>query len=140
MQHKVNLTALLMLTFIVICSALCCTAGKSSNSAAEINPDLCNCWMHSREEQESNSDDRIFRPCDYKEFPPSRFRQSYTFNSDGSCKYLFLAPTDGHYNKDATFTFDNESKELVIKKKEGGEMRMQLLTLEKDLMLIKSSR
>lgn len=66
------------------------------------NGDLYKTWVHSYEEQ-NTYDPQLFRPIDYKEFEPSRFRMQYTFREDGSCQWMVLDPRDAHYLQSGTF-------------------------------------
>ncbi len=63
-------------------------------------------WSHARESETEATGGLLFQPEDGREFPPSRFRQRYTFAADGSCEWLWLAPTDAHAMKPARCEID----------------------------------
>jgi len=73
---------------------------------------LLGCWTDSYEENSDNT--KIYRPCNFKSFPISRFRFKMDLKEDGSCTYLYLAPNDAHSKKAGTWTFDEETKNFKI--------------------------
>jgi hypothetical protein len=80
----------------------------------EINKlDVVGCWTDSSEEN-TNTCIRVYRPCDFKTFPESRFRFKMVLKKEGTCSWYYVAPNDGHFMKDGTWTFDNEKKVLKI--------------------------
>lgn len=87
------------------------------------------CWTDSREEYSYEDGFKIFRPCEYKRFPPSRFRFKMDLKAGGSCSWLWLAPNDGHRMKPGTWTYDEESKKLVIRD-ESGKVVKEYVVLE----------
>lgn len=86
---------------------------KSPGSALESrNAIWLHCWINNREEQ-TNSDTLIYRHCDYyPEFPISRYRNQFVLKENHEASYLILAPDDGHYMKDCTWMYDEQSKKL----------------------------
>ena len=78
------------------------------------NTRLLKCWTHSYEE-ENNTEDKIFRSCDFREFGPSRYRSTYIFEEDNSCQYLVLANNDAHFFQTATWELDEQTQVIVIK-------------------------
>ena len=76
-------------------------------------------WLRAREEEAENGP-QIFRPSDYKTFPPSRFRAKYVFHRDGTCEYLYLSPNDRHAMKSGEWTYEKGDKRLVVR--DGGEV------------------
>lgn len=78
------------------------------------NTSLLNCWTHSYEE-ENNTEEKIYRPCDFREFGPSRYRSTYIFEEDNSCQYLVLATNDAHFFQTATWELDEQTQVIVIK-------------------------
>lgn len=68
-------------------------------------------WVHSYEEDDNNN--QCFRPITYKEFPPSRFRQNYIFNSDGSGDYLYLHPSDMHHMRPCFWRLSKNNSSIV---------------------------
>ena len=83
---------------------------------------LVGCWTDSREENAPGSKSRIYRPCDYKVFPLTWFRFEMDLKADLSCKWLFLAPDDGHFMKDGTWKYDPVDKSLRIFDLDGGQV------------------
>jgi len=73
-----------------------------------------NCWLASYEEDEANSVKKNYRQCDYGLFPPSRFRQQLTFRKDGTCRVLNLGVTDAHFFTENKWTFNENTKLVVI--------------------------
>ena len=71
-------------------------------------------WVHSREEELQNGS-KVYRPSDYKVFPPSRHRAKYFFRKDGTCDYVYLSPNDRHEMKVARWTYQQRDKRLVLK-------------------------
>ena len=88
-----------------------------------IKSDLLGCWTDSREENSSNSNINIYRPCDFKIFPVSRFRFKMDLKKDSNCSWYYLAPNDGHKMKDGTWTFNSEKNVLKIFNLDNGEIK-----------------
>jgi len=61
-------------------------------------------WVHSYEEQGGKKTPNIFRPKGSKEFPVSRFRMEFGFDTSGQCNYKFLSPNDAHEMRNCVFT------------------------------------
>ncbi len=76
--------------------------------------DLIGCWTESREENIQGSNVFIYRPCDFKVFPPSRYRFKMILRGGSICSWLVLASDDGHYMQDGTWTFKEETNELKL--------------------------
>ena len=89
-----------------------CNSDQIANSDEIDIDELKKRWIHSREEEIDSI--QIYRPFDYKEFPPSRYRQVYSFSDSGKCKYLILAPNDAHYFENGTWTYNGKNQLLVI--------------------------
>jgi len=111
------------LLIVVVTIASCSTGKKTPQDLKQNNlltvqkkekkpPGLLGCWTDSREENTDNTN--IYRPCDFKSFPISRFRFKMDLKENGSCAYLYLAPNDAHHMKDGTWTFDENTKTLKI--------------------------
>jgi hypothetical protein len=80
----------------------------------EINKlDLLGCWIDSREEN-TNTNISVYRPCNFKKFPESRFRFKMDLKKDSTCCWYYLAPNDRHFMKDGTWAFNKEKKVLKI--------------------------
>ncbi len=87
---------------------------QSFGQKLDINKlDLLGCWTDSREEN-TITNISVYRPCDFKTFPASRFRFKMDLQEDGTCSWFYLAPNNGHFMKDGTWTFNKEKKVLRI--------------------------
>lgn len=75
---------------------------------------LIGCWTDSREENVARSGESIYRHCDFKEFPPSRFRFKMELKDDGKCLWLDLAYNDGHKMKEGTWVFDEKTNTVQL--------------------------
>lgn len=88
-----------------------CNSDEILNSEIIDIAELKKQWAHSREEEKDSI--QIYRPIDYKEFSPTRYRQMYSFAESGKCEYLVLSPNDAHYFESGTWTY-NEDKQLLV--------------------------
>ena len=84
-------------------------AGKEGSesvggSKAVDNMNFYQHWVHSYEEQNGDKTLNIFRPKGSREFPASRFRMEFAFDSSGQCNYKFLSPTDRHEMRNCVYT------------------------------------
>ena len=71
-------------------------------------------WVHSQEEDpEDNYHIDIFRPSNYKEYPPSRFRMEYHFKEDSVLEWLYLSPIDAHHFKTGKWWIEYEENPLL---------------------------
>lgn len=90
---------------------------ESCASAKEnLNPDsdlLLNCWRHAYEE-ETGPEEKVYRPCDYTNFPPSRYRATYEFLAEGACRYSVLAPNDAHYMESGSWVYLEEEGQVQL--------------------------
>ncbi len=137
----------LCLTFLfAVLSAALAEDGKTQPSKATetkkadvgINAEfLCQHWVHSREEEQPGDAVQVYRPSTFKQFPPSRFRMSYVFAKDGTCKWMFLSPSDGHHFKAGKWKIDPADK-LVLQIFKGEETESyNVMELTKDLLHLK---
>jgi len=104
------------------------------------NPEkkLLGCWANSREESKEPSVSTIFRPCDFKEFPPSRFRFTFELMKAGKCELLMVGPTDAHYMTEGTWTFDKNTQRLELFNAEGTSHRkFEVLNFGENLLELK---
>ena len=65
-------------------------------------PELIREWVNSFEEEIDSIS--IYRPSDYKQFPAARYRDGFSLQSDGTCRYMVLSPDDGHYSVAGTWS------------------------------------
>lgn len=89
-------------------------ASGSGKARVSVNTKyLCQHWVSSREEERQTDKDQLYRPKDFKTFPPSRFRMQYIFHKNGDCEWYFLAPDDGHYFKSGKWRIDPHDKSVL---------------------------
>lgn len=116
----------------LVAMAGCSTSGNGSRSTSIDVELLTQHWVHSREEEVQSSPIEIFRPADYTDFPPSRFRMQYVFEDDGTCQWFFLAPNDAHHFRDGSWRLEENG---VLQIEQGEEsVRYQILELTPDLL------
>jgi len=112
------------------------TATNSTQVSNQTNSDdLYQHWIHSSEEQKTDGE-QIFRPKDYKEFPPSRFRMQYIFRKNGECEWYFLSPDDNHRFKTGTWRIDPDDKNILQITKDGTTETYRIKELTKNLLRI----
>ncbi len=101
---------------------------------------LLGSWTDSREENQLNPNGLVFRPSDFKKFPPSRFRFKMELNEDGSCKYLYLHPTDRHRMVSGKWDYDTKTQTLKILDVNGKIIKSYKVTkADKDLLLLRNA-
>ncbi len=133
----------IMSLFALLLAAGC---GKVSPQVGVSAPDdlaqLFQSWVHSYEEEQETSAEcvQLFRPSEYKEFAPSRFRMRYVFNEDGTCEWLFLHPADAHYMKQGTWeAAPGDSKVVLIYDTDGTideSVSFRIVEIEEELLRI----
>ena len=106
---------------------------------SEINQtDLIGCWTDSREENLPKSELNIYRPCDYKAFPFSRFRFKMDLRNDFTCSWFHLSSSDRHSMKEGKWTFDQQTHMLKIFNLEGKMVKEFVIAeLNKEIMKIR---
>jgi len=98
-----SLMVLVLATIFSILLSACSEFGVGGEPKQRTdNSDFYQHWVNSYEEQTGGN--LVFRPAGSREFPASRFRMEYVFNTDGSCRYKFLSPTDAHRMENCVFT------------------------------------
>jgi len=100
--------------------------------------DLIGCWTDSREENIKGSNEYIYRPCDYKTFPPSRYRFKMNLKGGSNCSYLVLSPDDGHYMTNGSWSFNEETNELKIYDGDKEIFKCIIESVEHNLLKIKN--
>jgi len=116
-------------------SLTACSIGQKTSPSTN---DFLGCWTDSREENVPGSSIKIYRHCDYKSFPVSRFRFRMNINENNKCSYLYLAPNDAHHMKEGTWTYDQQSRTLKIYNSENKKVRTFVIeTMGKDVLKIK---
>lgn len=120
--------------YIPLAILACALAGTAQTNAFQ-KSHLVKCWADSREDNIQGSGINIYRPCDFKEFPASRFRFRMELNDNGSCSYLHLASNDAHYMAPGSWTYNEQNNHLEIWDQKGNLIRkFKVLDLQKDLM------
>ncbi len=100
--------------------------------------DLVGCWTDSREETILGSGKNIYRPCDFKTFPPSMYRFKMVLNANSKCSWLYLAPNDAHHMVNGTWTFDKKKNLIEISNPKGKSVRkIYVLDVDKNIMIVK---
>ena len=101
---------------------------------------LQGCWTNSREEV-TKSSISIFRPCNYKSFPPSRFRDRIQFEPNGKCSWLFLAPNDGHHMVAGNWIYEKTKQNIIITDATGNKVyKFKVISISKDLLEVEIER
>lgn len=94
-------------------------------------------WVHLREE-DNEMNALVFRPSDFGEIPPARFREKFEFDKDGSCQYLSLASNDAHKMQEGSW--EMEEDRLVVKDSKGNVVYSYVVVkCERDLLLMRES-
>lgn len=122
----------------VLCVVACIAfIGISCGEAEQFSQSaLVNCWAHAQEEQLQEAS-AVYRPCDYQTFQPSRYRNTFTLNSDKSATFSVLSPNDAHYSASGTWTFDAKSNALQILNSANEVVRQYTVTeVAADLLLL----
>ena len=102
-------------------------------------PDLIGCWTNSYEENQSFENNQVYRPCDYKEFPPSRFRFIMDLKSDNTCEYLNLSTNDGHQMTSGHWSFDKKTETITIQDKNEKEIKKLIVKkAQKDIVVLEN--
>lgn len=120
--------------YVLFTLLICAFTGVSQSNTIQKSY-LTKCWSDSREENKEGSSTTIYRPCDFKNFPPSRFRFKVELNEGGSCKYLHLASNDAHYMAPGTWSYNERDQYLEIADQKGNLIkRWKILNLQNDIM------
>ena len=100
----------------------------------QINDMLCNRkWTHAREQSPEGK--ALYLNAEGRTFPSSRYRNSFEFNPDGTCRYLYLSPTDRHIMIDGNYVIQDDL--LIIKTSDGSNYGMfTILELDGDRLLL----
>ena len=127
----------LIILSIVIAAGISITSCNKDNETIQRSL-LENSWTHSYEESIPGQIE-VYRPTNYKEFPPLRFRQIFNFKSNNLCDYLVLSPNDGHYLKNAFWDFDEKANIIKIYTKNSEVLyRYEVIELRDNLLKIKA--
>lgn len=75
--------------------------------------------MHSYEEDPEGSEYKVYRPCDFKDFPLSRYRHKLELRENNECSWLRLVPNDAHFMVEGTWDFNENELEIVASEASG---------------------
>ena len=92
-------------------------------------------WRHSYEENENAYS--VYRPSNYKKFPPSRFRQYFDFKDNNLCFFWVLASDDGHYEEEGVWTYDESTNTITIMMETVPIYKFIILELKEDILKLK---
>jgi len=133
-MHSYKQLQLLLVFTVLFSVSQGCAQNKNIDESS-----LLGCWTNSYEESASSTNE-IYRPCEYKKFPPSRFRFSMALSEGGVCQYFQLSPNDAHGMMDGTWTLDAANGTLTIFDGEGNTHTVLIVnSLEKDLLQLKKA-
>lgn len=122
----------------MLATVFSCTQ-KSGNQEAQATATLINCWTNSYEENAADAVDiEVYRPCNFKEFPPSRFRMKFDLQKNNVCEYSVLAPNDAHKTSTGTWEYQTNSATLLIKDENDTVVhKFKVMEAQADKLLLK---
>lgn len=129
---EIKIKTSLLLVLIVLLSS-----GKVSCKEDTLNEKnmLIKSWVHSYEEDTDVQ--MVYRPIDAREFPPSRYRQVLIFDENNRCRYLVLAPDDGHYFEQGSWYYKETEKTIIIKNaQEEIKYSLKVVRLGSDILAV----
>lgn len=142
-QMKIKIPSLLLRSLLILAITVMmnsCTEDNQLEIVAVFNTSLLNCWTHSYEE-ENNTEEKIYRLCDFREFGPSRYRSTYIFKEDNSCQYLVLAPNDAHYFQTGRWEWIEATQIIVIKGINNEIIQeVEVIEMEEDRLKVRYAR
>ncbi len=95
-------------------------------------------WVHSYEEEYNEKPYNIYRPIEYKKFPPSRYRQYLFFEDNDVCVYSELAPDDGIYDKKGKWIFNKDNNSFkILDEKNKIIYNYKIIKLTKNILKVK---
>lgn len=128
-----------MRKFILITIVLASIILTSCATKSKVRPIalLEKSWTQSSEDKISD-DIEIYRPSDSKDFPTSRYRQILEFEDNDVCKYLVLAPNDGHYMETGNWEFDDKTNIIKISNSDSEMIyEFEMMELTQDILKLK---
>lgn len=109
---------------------------NASNSLSN-NILLAKCWTHSMEEELVNSV-KVYRPCDFTNFPASRFRNSFDLKENGDCNYSKLGTNDVHASESGKWEYIEASKTIIFLDANGSVLKVfEILELTQNKLVLK---
>ena len=91
---------------------------------------LVNSWSNSFEEENQNPKIKIYRNSNHHTLLPSRFREIIEFFADGQCRFLTLAPNDGHYYIEGKWSYSDKEMNIIQITDSSGFIHKRFLILE----------
>ena len=123
------------LSFFILLCAFSFT-GCFTTQETDTSDLLVNCWTHSHEE-DAQDGKQIFRPCDFKSFGPSHYRNKLVLKANQNAEYLELSPTDAHTMQPGKWVYDAKSKILRIMNAAGTVIStFTVISIESDKLLL----
>ncbi len=135
---KARLMRKLIFLIVILSTALVIASCKKNNDDTILISLLEKSWTQSYEENTSESYN-VYRPSDYKDFPPSRFRQVFNLKENNICDYLVLALNDGHYMENGNWEYDEKTNIIKIMNKDLIVLyEFEIIELKNDLLKLSS--
>jgi len=98
---------------------------------------LIGTWLHSHEEDTAT--ERIYRRSDF-EFPPSRGRRGYEFQSDHSCISIGIAARDGATKEACKWQLHKATESIIVLTFPDGHQNMlQIVSVNSKCLVIKKT-
>ena len=131
---KTNCTPYCSGLFLILLFAF---ASCKSEKGSVPDPLFLKCWTNAFEE-EGPDNVRIFRPCLTHTFPVTRYRNTFTLNENSVAEYSVLAPNDAHTTNKGSWSYDPQTKKLLISTKEKAVVHeYEVLEINEDLLRLK---
>jgi hypothetical protein len=123
--------------FVLLLALSILTSCTKEKSLAQKSDDyLLKEWVHSYEE-ETSTEEQIYRPFDLIGYPLSRYRNFYFFKENQVCEYLELAPNDAHQVRTGSWELVSGTDILIIRDKSGQPIAtMEIIELTEDRLVL----
>ena len=122
---------ILCMAGILFILSLTSTACKSKSGVTS-DALFLKCWANAFEEEQGQSNIRIYRPCATHTFPAAHYRHTFTLKEDGVAEYSVLAPNDAHTTETGSWAYHLGPKKLWI-----GNVEYEVLEINEDLLKLK---
>lgn len=119
------------LTGLLFILSLTSTACKNKSEAFSDSLFL-KCWANAFEEEQSQDNIRIYRPCATHTFPAAHYRHTFTLKEGGVAEYSVLAPNDAHTIATGSWAYHPQPKKLWI-----ANIEYEVLEITEDLLRLK---
>lgn len=110
------------------------SSGSNQKSAGISLEYLYQHWVHSFEEQGQTDKNEVYRPANFKQFRPTRFRMQYIFHKSGDCDWLWLAPNDAHGFRPGKWRVDPNDKSALQIITAQETISYRITELERDIL------